>query len=133
MLVAPFPGLVAAAAGLDLLARVLAVLALVLLPVVWWAWWRALTGGQRQALRGLPRRMRARTWFWPVLAGLVGGSAVALAALRPGAVTATMGVGYLLVMTYLLLMGALVSTPTRVLRARAAGRSSDVGRMLGGR
>ena len=34
-------------------------------------------------------------------------------------------------MTYLLLMGALVSTPARVMRARAAGRSSDVGRMLG--
>jgi len=43
-----------------------------------------------------------------------------------------MVVGYLAVMTYLLLVGALVSTPARVMRARAAGRSSDVGRMLGG-
>ena len=46
--------------------------------------------------------------------------------------TSTMVVGYLAVMTYLLLVGALVGTPVRVLRARAAGRSSDVGRMLGG-
>jgi tetratricopeptide (TPR) repeat protein len=133
MLMAPFPGLVAAAAGFDLLARVLAVLALVLLPTVWLRWWRALTGGQRQALRGLPRRMRARTWFWPVLAALVGGSAVAMAVLAPNAVTTTVVVGYLAVMTYLLLLGALGSTPMRVMRARAASRSSDVGRMLGGR
>jgi FtsH-binding integral membrane protein len=123
---------VAAAAGFDLLARVLAVLALALLPAVWVRWWRALTGGQRQALRGLPRRVRARTWVWPVVAALVGGSAVAVEVFGPSAVTTTVVVGYLLVMTYLLLVGALVSTPARVLRARAAGRSSDVGRMLGG-
>lgn len=132
MLLAPFPALVAAAAGLDLVARILAILAVLLLPTVGFRWWRALTGGQRQALRGLPRRMRARTWFWPILAALVGGGAVVAAAFLPGAVTTTVVVGYLAVMTYLLLVGALVGTPVRVLRARAAGRSSDVGRMLGG-
>lgn len=132
MLLAPFPGLVAAAAGLDLLARILGILALVSLPTVGFRWWRALTSGQRQALRGLPRRMRARTWFWPIVAASVGGEAVVMAVFLPTAVTATMVVGYLAVMTYLLLVGALVSTPARVLRARAAGRSSDVGRMLGG-
>jgi hypothetical protein len=132
MLLAPFPGLVAAAAGFDLVARILAILALVSLPTVGFRWWRALTSGQRQALRGLPRRMRARTWFWPVLAALVGGWALAMAVFLPDEVTATMVVGYLAVITYLLLLGALVSTPVRVLRARAAGRSSDVGRMLGG-
>ena len=132
MLLAPFPALVAAAAGLDTVARILAILALVSLPTVGFRWWRALTGGQRQALRGLPRRMRARTWFWPIVAALVGGGAVVMAVFLPSAVTSTMVVGYLAVMTYLLLVGALVSTPARVLRARAAGRSSDVGRMLGG-
>jgi hypothetical protein len=132
MLLAPFPALVAAAAGLDTVARILAILALVSLPTVGLRWWRALTGGQRQALRGLPRRMRARTWFWPIVAAIVGGGAVVMAVFRPSAVTSTMVVGYLAVMTYLLLVGALVSTPARVMRARAAGRSSDVGRMLGG-
>jgi hypothetical protein len=132
MLLAPFPGLVAAAAGFDLLARILGILALASLPTVGFRWWRALTGGQRQALRGLPRRMRARTWFWPIVAASVGGAAVVMAVFLPSAVTATMVVGYLAVMTYLLLLGALVSTPARVMRARAAGRSSDVGRMLGG-
>ena len=132
MLLAPFPGLVAAAAGFDLLARILGILALASLPTVGFRWWRALTGGQRQALRGLPRRMRARTWFWPIVAASVGGAAVVMAVFLPSAVTATMVVGYLAVMTYLLLVGALVSTPARVMRARAAGRSSDVGRMLGG-
>ena len=43
MLLAPFPGLVAAAAGFDLLARILAILALVSLPTVGLRWWRALT------------------------------------------------------------------------------------------
>jgi tetratricopeptide (TPR) repeat protein len=132
MLLAPFPALVSAAAGLDLVARILGLLALGLLPTVWWRWWRALTTGQRQALRGLPRRMRARTWFWPIVAALVGGWAVVMAVFLPSAVTSTVVVGYLLVMTYLLLVGALGSTPMRVLRARAASRSSDVGRLLGG-
>lgn len=132
MLVAPFPGLVAAAVGLDPLARVLGVLALVLLPAIGWRWWRALTRGQRTALRGVLRRTRARTWVWPVIAGLVGGSAVVMAVGFPESVTSSMVAGYLLVMAYLLLVGALVGTPVRVLRARAASRSSDVGRMLGG-
>ena len=132
MLLAPFPGLVAAAAGFDLLAGILAILALVFLPTGGVRWWRALTGGQRQALRGLPRRIRARTWLWPIVAALVGGGAVVMVVLRPGAVTSTVVVGYLAVVSYLLLLGALGSTPMRVLRARAAGRSSDVGRMLGG-
>jgi hypothetical protein len=132
MLLTPFPALLSAAAGLDGLARVLALLAVVSLPTVWFRWWRALTAGQRQALRGLPRRMRARTWFWPIVAAVVGGSAVVIAVLLPSVVTSTVLVGYLLVMTYLLLVGALGSTPVRVLQARAAGRSSDVGRLLGG-
>jgi propanediol dehydratase large subunit len=68
-----------------------------------------------------------------VIAGLVGGAAVVAAVGFPESVTTTMVVGYLLVMAYLLLVGALVGTPARVLRARAASRSSDVGRMLGGR
>jgi hypothetical protein len=55
-----------------------------------------------------------------------------MAVFLPSAVTSTVVVGYLLVMTYLLLVGALGSTPMRVLRARAASRSSDVGRLLGG-
>ena len=131
MLLTPFPALLSAAAGLDGLARVLALLAVVSLPTVWFRWWRALTAGQRRALRGLPRRMRARTWFWPVVSALVGGWAVVMAAFLPGAVTAQVVVGYLMVMTYLLLVGALASTPVRVLRARAAGRSADVGRLLG--
>jgi tetratricopeptide (TPR) repeat protein len=132
MLVAPFPGLVAAAAGLDQLARLLAVLALVTLPVVGLRWWAALTAGQRRALRGLPGRMRARTWAWPVAAAVVGGWALVRAGLMPASVTAPEVVAYLGIMGYLLLLGALGSTPVRVLRARAAGRSSDIGRMLGG-
>lgn len=133
MLLAPFPGLVAAVAGLEVLARVLALLALVLLPTVWVRWWRALTAGQRQALRGLPSRIRARTWIWPVTSAMVGGWAIVRTGLYPDSVTSTQLAGYLLVMAYLILLGALVSTPARTLRARAAARSSDVGRMLEGR
>ncbi len=132
MLIAPFPGLVAAAAGLDIIARVLAAMALVTLPVVGIRWWRALTAGQRQALRGLPRRMRPRTWVWPIAAMVVGGWAVVRAGLMPSSVTSPEVVAYLGVMGYMLLLRALLTTPTRTLRMRAAGRSSDVGRMLGG-
>ena len=131
MLLAPAPALLAAAAGLDLVARILAVLALVLLPVVGARWWRALTSGQRRALRGLPRRLRTRTWLWPVAAGFVGAWALVRAGTMPAQVAAPELVAYLLVTAYMLLVNALISTPTRVLRTRAAGRSSDVGRMLG--
>ncbi len=133
MLLAPIPALVAASVGLDLVARILAAVALAVLPVAGLRWWRALTSGQRRALRGLPRRVRARTWVWPVAAGLVGAWAVVRAGLTPWSVTTPELVGYLVVAGYLLLVNALISTPSRVLRARAAGRSSDVGRMLGER
>ncbi len=132
MLVAPVPALVAAAAGFDVLARALAVLVLVGLPAVGLRWWRALTPGQRRALRGLPRRIRAWTWTWPVAAAVVGGWALVRAGLTPASVTTTQVVGYTAVMGYLLLLRALVSTPTRTMRARAARRSADVGRLLGG-
>ncbi len=132
MLVAPLPAMAAAASGFDILARALAVLALITLPLVGLRWWRALTPGQRRALRGLPGRMRARTWVWPIAAAVVGGWAVVRAGLMPTSVSTTELVAYLAVMGYLLLLRALISTPTRTLRARAAGRSSDVGRMLGG-
>ena len=129
MLLAPFPGLVAAAAGLDLAARILAILALVGLPTVGFRWWRALTAGQRQALRGLPRRMRARTWFWPVVAALVGGWAIVMSVFLPSAVTSTVVAGYLLVMLYLLLLGALGGTPAacpaRPSRRSLLGRRPD--------
>jgi tetratricopeptide (TPR) repeat protein len=133
LLMAPFPGLVAAALGFEPVARALGLLALVLVPAVGWRWWRALTTGQRTALRGVLRRMRARNWVWPVVAGFVGGAAVVMTVGFPGSVTPSVVAGYLAVMAYLLLVGALVGTPARVLRARAAGRSADVGRMLGGR
>ena len=133
MLLAPIPALVAAAAGLDLIARILAVVAVLLLPAASMRWWRALTAGQRRALRGLPHRVRARSWVWPVAAGIVGSWAVVRAGLMPTRVGAPEFVGYLLVTAYLLLLNALISTPRRVLRARAARGSSDVGRMLGER
>lgn len=133
MLIAPLPAMAAAAADFDVLARGLAAFALLSLPVVGLRWWRALSSGQRLALRGLPRRTRARTWVWPLAAAGVGGWAVVRAGLMPTSVTSTEVVAYLAAMGYLLLVRALISTPSRTLRARAAGRSSDVGRMLGGR
>ena len=54
MLLAPFPALVAAAAGLDTVARILAILALVSLPTVGFRWWRALTGGRRRPCAACP-------------------------------------------------------------------------------
>ncbi len=130
MLLAPLPALVAAAAGFHTIARVLAALALVTLPMVGLRWWRALSAGQRRALRGLPSRVRARNWFWPVAAALVGGWAVVRAGLMPELVTSGEVVAYLMVIASLLLLNTLVRTPIRTRQARAAVRFRDIGSLF---
>ncbi len=130
LLVAPLPALVAAGAGLPVLARVLAGLAAVGVPLVGLRWWRALTTGQRRALRGLPSRLRRRTWIWPIIATVAGGWALLRAAVTPDSVSTVEVVGYGLVVTYLWLLRALTGTPDRVLRARARGASPGTAGVL---
>jgi tetratricopeptide (TPR) repeat protein len=130
-LLAPVPALVAAAAGSLAAARILGVVALIVVPLVGLSWWRALTPGQRRAVGGLTRRVRARTWAWPALAAALGLGAVAEVLVQPGAVTTLELAGYLLASMVLLMLRAAAATPRRVQRARAARRSSDLGRLLG--
>lgn len=130
LLVAPMPALIAAGAGQAVLARVLAGLAVVGVPLVGLRWWRAMTAGQRRALRGLPRRLRRRTWIWPGIATVAGGWALLRSALTPDSVRSVEVVGYGLVVVYLWLLRALTGTPTRVLRARAQSRSPETARIL---
>ncbi len=127
LLVAPLPGLVAAGAGQPMLARLLAGLAVLGVPLVGLRWWRALTAGQRQALRGLPRRLRRRTWIWPAFATLAGGWALLRSTVTPDSVSTVEVVGYGLVVVYLWLLRALTGTPERVLRLRARSHSEVTG------
>ena len=131
LLLAPVPALVAAASGYDLAARVLALLAVAGIPVAGVRWWRALSAGQRRAMRGLTRRVRPAAWAWPVGSAVVGGWALVRAGVWPEWVTMGQLVIYLLVMMTLIMVRAASSTPLRTRRARAARRSSDVGRVLG--
>lgn len=105
-LFAPVPAMVVAALDLAVVARALVVVAVVVSIVPGARWWRSLTAGQRLALGGLTRRLRARVWVWPGLAvswGLVGLAGVAL---WPTAITAAQVATYLLVATLLLLTRA---------------------------
>jgi tetratricopeptide (TPR) repeat protein len=131
LLLAPVPALVAAASGYDLAARVLALLAVAGIPVAGVRWWRALSAGQRRAMRGLTRRVRPAAWAWPVGSAVVGGWALVRAGVWPEWVTMGQLVVYLLVMMTLIMVRAASSTPLRTRRARAARRSSDVGRVFG--
>ena len=130
LLVAPLPGLVAAGAGRDALARVLAGLAVVGVPLVGLRWWRALTTGQRRALRGLPGRVRRRTWIWPAFATVAGGWALLRSVLAPGSVSSVEVVGYGLVVVFLWLLRAQTGTSARVRRARAQDRAPQLARIL---
>ncbi len=103
LLLAPVPGLVAAATGRAMVARLLAVAAMLGLPLVVLGWWRALTPGQRTTLRSLPRRVRASTWVWPAVTAVLGGVAVLATLLVPLRLTDAMLTAYLVVVGYLML------------------------------
>lgn len=133
MLLAPAPALVAAVAGWDTAARLLALAALVGVPVVAIRVWRALNLGQRRALRGLTRRVRVRTWTWPLVAAGVGGWAIVNAALSPESITTGQLWAYTLVTLYLLLLRAMSGMSGRIRRSPAALRSPDMRWMAGGR
>lgn len=131
-LLTPLPAVVVAALGdLDLLARALAVLALIGAPVAGLRWWRALSAGQRRAMRGLRTRVRARAWVWPAVAAGVGGWAIVSVLVRPGSITMRDLGLYLLVTLGLLMMRASGTAAARARRVRAASRSADIRRLLG--
>lgn len=97
LLAAPLPALVAAALGASGLARLAAGAAAVGIPLVLVRSWQGLSLGQRRHLRSLGRRIRLRSWGFPVAAVVVGGLGLLAAGLVPADVTAGTVVGYLAV------------------------------------
>jgi hypothetical protein len=123
LLAAPVPALLAAAAGATGLARLLALAAALGVPLVLARWWAQLSVGQRTQMLSLRRRIRLRSWGFPVVAVVAGGLGLLAAGLAPLAVTfATVG-GYLVVVAVLaaLRLAAAASRPDW--RQDVAGRA----------
>lgn len=115
-LLAPLPALATSAAGWVALARVLAVIALVVPPLLGLRRWRVLAPGQRQYLRQLPRRVRPSTFLWPTIAAGMGAIVLARAWFAEP-------VGWLLVAGYLGVLAYMAVT--RVLLVIARGGWSN--------
>lgn len=124
MLLAPVPALVAAVADGATVSRVLAVAGLLALPLAVVRFWRALSAGQRRALRDLPGRLRLVSWGWPALTALLGGGALALCLLAPGAVTSELLGGYAVAALALGLFRLASAAARPSWRAEVAGRTA---------
>jgi len=123
LLAAPVPALVAAAAGATALARLLALAAALGVPLVLARWWAALSAGQRTQMRSLRRRIRARTWGFPVACLVVGGLGLLAAGLAPASVTSGTVSGYLLVVAVLAVLRLAAAASRPGWRQDLAGRT----------
>jgi Flp pilus assembly protein TadD len=119
---APVPALVAARLGQPGLSRVLAVAVLLGVPVAVIGFLRALSPGQRRALRDLPHRLRWWSWVWPAAAAAAGGWALATTLVAPAGVSGTDVIAYLLVVGALAMFRVLTVLLRPSWRAEAAAR-----------
>ena len=130
LLLAPVPALVAAVAGHPMMARLLAVAATLGLPLVVLGWWRALTAGQRAALRALPRRVRPSTWLWPGVTAVLGGTALVATLAVPDLLGSEVLNAYLVVVAYLALFRFIVAVMRPGWQAEMAARWDRWRRLL---
>lgn len=128
----PIPALLVADRGSAAVARVLAAVALLALPLISLRWWHALTDGQRIALRAMPRRVRARSWLWPAIAAAVGGWAILSVLVAPGSVTSGDVSAYLVAVGYLTVFRVVAAVLRPSWRAEMAARVERWGRGRGG-
>lgn len=126
----PIPALVVAGRGSTTVARLLALVVLVALPVGVLRWWRTLTAGQRSTLRELPRRLRFRSWVWPAISAAVGSWALVRVLVSAGSVGSADVSAYLVVVGYLSAFRLLAAVLRPSWRAEVAAR---VGRWGSGR
>jgi Flp pilus assembly protein TadD len=123
LVAAPIPALACAVLDWSAAARVLALGALVGLPLVLRGWWRALTAGQRRHLRSVRRRIRRITLAWPLAAALLGGVALGWVLANPDGVGPRALQAYVMVVLVVALMRLFAAMSRPSWTAQAAARA----------